>query len=184
MFDDPAMCQPHGVEALGLRALNTDDRDLLLRATVGNLNWQAARFSRVDVETRPEFARYVELRPERGDFGFVAQGGDLPMGVAWALFLPAHDRGYGFVEPTTPEVSLWVRPAARSRGLGRRLLRALQAESRRRGLSALSLSVEKGNRARNLYVREGFADVRPGSDDGVMLWTPKPPHWTRSSRHA
>ena len=154
-----------------LRPLCEGDRPLLLTATLGNLNWAGERFTAEDALSRPEFRHYVDLDVERGDFGLAAQDGMTSCGVAWAVFLPASDPGYGFVDPKVPELSIWVVPSRRGAGLGRRLLRAVQAEARRRGLAGLSLSVEEGNGARLLYEAENFVAVPGREADGVMLWT-------------
>ena len=152
-----------------LRPLRPEDAPLLETATLGTMNWCGERFTRTDVRSRPEFRHYTHMDTSRGDFGVVATKHDAPIGVVWALFLPAHDPGYGFVSATIPELSLWVDAHARGQGLGRTLLRALVSEAMSRGLAQLSLSVEAGNVARQLYLSEGFRDV-PGRDaDGVML---------------
>jgi GNAT superfamily N-acetyltransferase len=53
---------------------------------------------------------------------------------------------------------IYVAPEARGRGLGRALLRALEAEASTCGVRQLHLEVERGNAgARELYVAEGFA---------------------------
>lgn len=64
-----------------------------------------------------------------------------------------------------------VSPAARGRGLGRAMTRALAAEAARRGARYLALQVEEGNgAARELYASEGYAEhhrygyLRPGGD--------------------
>lgn len=62
-------------------------------------------------------------------------------------------------------LSLAVLPAARRRGLGRALLRAVQAQARARGAATLFLEVGAENRAAGaLYRAAGFAVVgrRPG----------------------
>src|SRR5690606_38547674 len=111
-----------------------------------------------------------ELVPERGDVGFVAERGGEAVGVTWAQLLPADDPGYGFIDESTPEVSVWVREDARGRGVGRTLLRRLQQEAVRRGIASLSLSVEAGNRAARLYASLGFTLVTGRETDGVMVW--------------
>lgn len=152
-----------------LRALRESDADLLAVATLGNMNWCAERFTMGDILTRREFAHYLTIEPTRGDFGVVAERDGVPLGVCWALFLPADDPGYGFVDVRTPEASLWVAPEARGQGLGRRLLRAVVAEAGARGLGQISLSVEPDNHAKRLYASLGFEDVAGREDDGVML---------------
>ena len=59
--------------ALELRPLRPEETSLLLRATLGNMNWCGERFAMDDVLSRPEFSHYVTIRPERGDFGVVAE---------------------------------------------------------------------------------------------------------------
>lgn len=95
-------------EEVTLRPLAAVDDGLLVEATLGNLNWSGPRFTLQDVLDRPEFRHYTRLAPDRGDFGVVAEHEGRPVGVGWAQLLPAEDPGYGFVDGTTPEVSLWV----------------------------------------------------------------------------
>jgi GNAT superfamily N-acetyltransferase len=92
--------------------------------------------------------------------------------VVWAQLLPAGDPGYGFVDESTPEVSLWVREDSRGQGVGKVLLRRLQREAIDRRWARLSLSVEAGNQARRLYASEGFEPVAGREADGVMVWHP------------
>ncbi|MEE4021857.1 GNAT family N-acetyltransferase [Gordonia sp. PKS22-38] len=157
---------------IAFRSLTADDLDLLVTATLENLNWSAPRFDRDDVWARPEFRHYVEFDSARGDFGVVAQRGPDPVGVGWALFLPTERAGYGHVGDRTPEFSLWVAPRCRGEGLGRAIAERLLRAARDRDIAAVSLSVESGNtRARGLYLSLGFVDVAGRRDDGVMVWT-------------
>jgi GNAT superfamily N-acetyltransferase len=68
-------------------------------------------------------------------------------------------------------ISMWVSPAARGRGVGDRLLAAVEGWARRAGAGVLELAVAQDNpNARALYLRSGFADTgRPGDlmPDGV-----------------
>lgn len=156
---------------LTLRHLTSADVQVLGLATLGNVNWAEDRFTLRDVVDRPELAHYTRLDPARGDFGFAAEEDGRTVGAAWAVFLPADDAGYGFVDDHTPELSLWVAAGERGHGVGRRLLRLLKDEARRRGVRALSLSVEAENFAKHLYEAEGFRAVEGREDDGVMLWS-------------
>lgn len=152
------------------RPLGPGDGELLQVATLGNVNWCGERFSLAEVVADPGIAHYLRLRPERGDFGLVLEQDSEPVGVAWALLLDGSDPGYGYLADDIPEVSLWVAPQHRGAGLGRRLLRDLLAESTRRGHAVVSLSVEDGNPARDLYLAEGFVAVAGREADGVLRW--------------
>ena len=161
-----------------IRPLLVADGPVLAVATLGNVNWSGERFTAEDVAEQPALRHYCHLVPSRGDFGVVAEEDGEPsgrdggvLGVAWALFLPPEEPGFGFVDASTPELSLWVREGSRGRGVGRLLLRALQQEALRRGVGTLSLSVEEGNRARMLYAAEGFVPVEGREQDGVMSWS-------------
>lgn len=151
------------------RPLLASEVELLETATLQNMNWCADRFTITEVRENPVFAHYTELVPARGDFGLVAVVDDRPVGVAWAMFLPATDPGYGFLDEETPEISLWVDASVRGGGIGRTLLRDLIAEGARRGIKQMSLSVEAGNYAKSLYLSEGFTDVAADEADGVMV---------------
>ena len=152
------------------RVLKDDESPLLCEAVLGNLNWCGLRFSPEDVRGRPEFAHYTVLASERGDFGVVAQDEGGAVGVVWVQYLSGAQVGFGFVDESTPELSLWVREGHRRKGVGRALMHALKAEALRRGVRRVSLSVEDGNFARWLYEDEGFAPVAGREAEGVMLW--------------
>lgn len=68
-------------------------------------------------------------------------------------------------------ISMWVAPAARGRGLGDELLRAVERWARQADAGVLRLAVAEGNSAAiELYERNGFTDTGEFGDtmpDGV-----------------
>lgn len=166
----PAERPPSGQDphAVALRPVEPADAFLLRTATWLNANWAGERLSFRDVDAEPTLRHYAELRPRRGDFGWVAHLRGVPVGVAWCLVLPGSDPGYGFVADGVPELSICVLPGYRGRGVGVRLLAAALEEAERRCVSRLSLSVEQGNPAIALYRRTGFAPA-PGVPEGTMV---------------
>jgi GNAT superfamily N-acetyltransferase len=151
------------------RPLTTGDHELLRTATLANVDRTGEeRITHRDVDETPELRHYTALRPERGDFGFVAERDGRAVGVVWALFLAGADRGYGHVADGVPELSLCVWSGYRGRGIGGALLRRALEEARRRGLARLSLSVEAGNPAVHLYRAAGFRPV-PQAAEGTFV---------------
>lgn len=149
---------------LVIRPADAADVDFLLEMVVVAAFWRpdGPRGSVGDVLGEPRLAHYVEGWPRVEDFGVVvteAQDARRPVGAAWARLFPESDPGYGFVDAATPEVSMGVVSQWRGRGAGSRLLAALIASARERGLPALSLSVERDNYARAFYERLGFRTV-------------------------
>lgn len=113
----------------------------------------------------PTFAKYVGGFPRDRDFGLVADRNGEPVGAVWARFFTAADPGYGFVDENTPELSIGVVPGLRGEGIGRALLKAIIAFA----ATDLSLSVEDGNPAIELYRREGFVEVGRSGNSTTML---------------
>ncbi len=113
---------------------------------------------------RPEIARYVEGWMRSGDSGVLASVGESLVGAAWLRRWTGTDRGYGFVDEQTPELSIALLPAWRRRGIGTMLLGRVLTAADVRGES-VSLSVSADNPALRLYLRAGFvvADGQGGS---------------------
>jgi GNAT superfamily N-acetyltransferase len=75
-------------------------------------------------------------------------------------------------EPGVAElISMWVSPAARGRGVGDRLVAAVEQWARQAGAGVLKLAVTETNaNARALYLRSGFTDTGDPAElmpDGV-----------------
>jgi ribosomal protein S18 acetylase RimI-like enzyme len=109
----------------------------------------------------PSVAKYLAGWQRPGDFGFVAEEDGEIIGAAWARRFSAEELRVPYGDEETPKVSIGVKPNARGRGVGEKLMRALIGEAARRGLG-LCLSVRSENPVRRLYDRLGFRDI-PGS---------------------
>lgn len=153
-----------------IRPLSLADRQLLREATLANMNWNEQRFTFDDVDDTHEISHYFSSFPSGRDFGVAYESEGDVKAVAWLVFLPAEDPGYGFVDADIPELSITTFAAARGKGIGSALLSELIIEARRRGLTSISLSVEDGNNARRIYERAGFTVVgRNGGSDTMVL---------------
>ncbi|QGU04216.1 GNAT family N-acetyltransferase [Corynebacterium comes] len=146
-----------------IRPLRADEQALLAQATLGNVNWAGPRIALDDIRTTPELSHYVA-----SDEGLVAEDGG-PVGVVWLRFFPADAPGYGFVDESIPELSIWVAEGHRGMGLGGQLLTEIIELAREKNMPGISLSVEKGNPARHLYERHGFLPAGGGRDPGTLV---------------
>jgi ribosomal protein S18 acetylase RimI-like enzyme len=106
----------------------------------------------------PRYAMYLTGWPRPGDLGVVAEQ-DGPVGAAWYRTFTETSHGHGFVADDVPELAIAVVASRRQMGIGRRLLVELIEAGTAAGHPALSLSVNEGNPARELYASLGFVDV-------------------------
>jgi GNAT superfamily N-acetyltransferase len=113
-------------------------------------------------------SRYVEGWGRQGDTALIALDEGFPVGAAWYRLFRSRAPGYGFVDESTPELTIAVVPSRRGRGLGEELLKALLAKAHDEGHEGISLSVERENPARHLYQRFGFEPVKETDDTLIM----------------
>lgn len=76
------------------------------------------------------------------------------------------NKGYGYVDDDTPELSIAVLPEYRSQGVGTQLLTHLFTSAY--GQSSISLSVSADNSALRLYERFGFEVVSKSNGSLTM----------------
>jgi len=113
-----------------------------------------------DILLRPELRRYAENWGRTHDLGFVAVDSlmSASIGAAWLRLLVGAEKGYGYVDDATPELTVAVVPEYRGQGIGTQLLSELLATARAH-YQSVSLSVSPDNPALRLYQRVGFETV-------------------------
>jgi GNAT superfamily N-acetyltransferase len=92
-----------------------------------------------------------------------------PLGRVLRRSWDERENSYGYVDAATPVVGIAIAPGWRGRGIGRELLTRLITRSRTEGYSRLSLSVEKDNPSRFLYLSCGFVTTSEDKDDYIMV---------------
>jgi len=154
-----------------IRPLTPDDEKLLWNALYYAIYVpQGEAPPASEIVDQPELARYVVGWMQcPHDVGYAAEEEGAPLGAAWLRCWTDDERGYGFVDKATPELSMSVLPGNRGRGVGTMLLRTLLSAVEGR-FPAVSLSVSESNPARRLYEREGFVPVgKPNSGSLIMV---------------
>ncbi|MGB5897493.1 MAG: N-acetyltransferase, partial [Geitlerinemataceae cyanobacterium] len=158
---NPKFYVPHSCENCCIYPLRLEDEPFLWEmlfeaahlAEEGETSVQAAM-------KHPQIAKYVRDWGKATDIGFGAidRTTHQKIGAAWLRLFPETDRGYGYIDDRTPELSIAVLPAYRGQGVGTRLLVRL-LDAAKTLYPAVSLSVRRDNPAMRLYRRMGFQVV-------------------------
>lgn len=111
----------------------------------------------------PSLAKYIAKWGRPDDIALVAEKEEKLVGAVWCRLLKFEEKGYGYVDDTTPELSLAIHPNYRNQGLGTQLMEQAFAALIAKGFKQVSLSVDKDNQAVNLYKRLNFEMV--GEED-------------------
>ncbi|MCP5101399.1 MAG: GNAT family N-acetyltransferase [Chloroflexi bacterium] len=98
----------------------------------------------------------------------VLAGSETAVGAIWSRRFEQTNRGYGFVDEQTPELSIAILPGYRGQGMGTQLMRELLRVMGGR-YTAVSLSVSIDNPALRFYHRFGFAEVSRQGNSIVMI---------------
>jgi len=104
-------------------------------------------------------AKYIADWGRRDDIALVAELEGELIGAVWCRLLKAAEKGYGYVDDQTPELSLAIDANFRNQGLGTKLMKAAFIALVEKGFSQVSLSVDKDNKAVSLYKRLDFEIV-------------------------
>lgn len=113
----------------------------------------------------PDIAHYAAgFGNRQGDTGFVAESAGKSIGAAWVRLLSGGDRGYGYVDEETPELSIAVSPPWRGHGIGTALIAQLIEVVPR-----MNLSSDARNPASRLYERLGFVVITSDRTSLTML---------------
>jgi GNAT superfamily N-acetyltransferase len=124
--------------------------------------WRVNQF-----EAEIPLTRYVDNWGRAGDVALMAMETGHRIGAAWLRIFTTDAPGYGFVDESTPELTISVVPSRRRHGVGKELLEALLVRAREEGHKAVSLSVEADSPAVAFYARHGFEEV--GEHEGGLV---------------
>ena len=118
---------------------------------------------------RPELYRYVDGFGRSGDVCLVAESGGKLIAAIWTRLFTADNKGYGFVDERTPELSMAVVAGHRNKGTGTKLLVEMARLLAALDYEKVSLSVDTRNPAYRLYQRAGFLEIHADGNSAVLV---------------
>lgn len=109
---------------------------------------------------KPDISKYIDnWGILQNDLALVALIDNELIGAIWGRTFSSPNAGFGFIDENTPEISMAVKEKYRNQGIGTKLIDEISKIYFSKGIESISLSVDKRNRAKSLYVRKGFIFV-------------------------
>ena len=105
----------------------------------------------------PTLKKYIDnFGSDKFDLCLVAvENGEL-IGACWGRLFKEKNKGYGFLDSETPELSIAIKEQYRNKGIGTKLIEAIGQLYREIEIKSISLSVDRENLSVGLYKRIGF----------------------------
>ncbi len=122
-----------------------------------------------EIIQRPEIKIYIEDFGKEDDYCLVAEVTGKIVGAVWVRILSGPIKGYGYINPETPEFSISLLKEYRNQGIGSALMNKMIQYLYEKGYKKASLSVSKKNYAFKLYQNLGFRIVNEQEEDYIML---------------
>jgi len=117
----------------------------------------------------PEIRVFYEDFGKPGDLCFVAEAEGKLIGAVWTRILSGEVRGFGNIDPYTPEFAISVYGDYRGQGIGTALMEHMLGALRERGYTKTSLAVQKDNYAVRMYEAVGFSVLRETDEEYLMV---------------
>jgi ribosomal protein S18 acetylase RimI-like enzyme len=122
-----------------------------------------------EIINKPELNNYIKDFGRKDDFCFVVEIEDKLIGAIWIRQFSDKNKGYGFVNSETPELSMAINDVYRGKGIGKIMLNKMLNKLSELNFSQVSLSVDKRNFAYNFYKKNNFFEVDSEKNSIKML---------------
>lgn len=117
----------------------------------------------------PGLSCYIDDFGKDSDICMVAESHGNLIGAVWTRVFSETEKGFGYVDSRTPELSMSVIGNYRHKGIGTKLLTAILDKLTQLNYEQVSLSVDKLNFALKLYLKFGFEIVSSDEKSVTMV---------------
>lgn len=122
-----------------------------------------------DIIKQPKLSRYIKDFGQSNDICLVAEIQGKLIGAIWTRIFNENEKGYGFVNAETPELSMAVFEQYRHKGIGTLLLKEMIRKLTEQKNSQVSLSVDIENYAYDFYKRNGFKNFDSTEKSAILI---------------
>ena len=117
----------------------------------------------------PTLAKYIAyFGSNKSDICLVAVEKGKLIGACWGRIFDEKNKGYGFLDSETPELSIAIKEPFRNKGIGTKLIEEIVELYKGLKVKSISLSVDKKNLAILLYKKVGFK-VKVETEKSVVM---------------
>ena len=117
----------------------------------------------------PDISKYIDnWGTLSNDLALVAILNEELIGAIWGRTFSNSNAGFGFIDENTPEICMAVKEKFRNRRIGTKLIDEISKIYFSKGIKSISLSVDKQNRAKLLYLRTRFIIIEDEGADFTM----------------
>lgn len=122
-----------------------------------------------EIINEPELNVYIKDFGQKNDFCYVAEIENELIGAIWIRQFTENEKGYGFVNSETPELSMAVTQKYRGNGIGKLMLDKMLNKLAELNFNQVSLSVDNRNFAYNFYKKNNFVEINSEKNSIKML---------------
>jgi len=122
-----------------------------------------------EIINQPSLSVYFKDFGRKDDCCFVAEFQGKLIGAIWTRIYTEKEKGYGYIDSETPELSMAVQEQYRHKGIGSLLINAMIQRLIHMNYLQVSLSVDKQNYAYDFYKRYGFEIFESTEKSATMI---------------
>ena len=121
------------------------------------------------ITRQPEINKYINDFGKLTDFCLVAELNNNLVGAIWTRIFDWENKGYGFVDAHTPELSIAISRQFRNQGIGSKLMDELFFSLQKLNFKQVSLSVDIRNPVFRQYLRYNFQELSREGFTAIMV---------------
>ena len=122
-----------------------------------------------EIINRPELSRYIKDFGRPHDICYVAENNGKLIGAIWTRIFDENEKGFGYIDSSTPELSMAISKQYRNVGIGKIMLNLMIDNLKEHGFQQVSLSVDMQNFAYSFYKKHGFVDFETTEKSSTMI---------------